>query len=162
MNKFKLCQTWRTRGGNYVVITEILESGQLPILCGDGALRSKDGRYAGVEDHPDDLLELVTRTDDVSGEQHLDNSTIEKTLSERGERYGDFKDHATISQVIKEAMQTWEGWEKLDNDQKEALEMIAHKIARILNGDPNYADSWHDIAGYATLVEKRLNNQKVG
>jgi len=36
---------------------------------------------------------------------------------------------------------------------REALEMIAHKIGRILNGDPNYADSWHDIAGYAKLAE---------
>lgn len=34
--------------------------------------------------------------------------------------------------------------------------MQAHKQARILNGDPNYADSWHDIAGYATLVEQEL------
>ena len=37
--------------------------------------------------------------------------------------------------------------------------MIQHKIARILNGDLRYADSWHDIAGYATLVDKRLNGE---
>lgn len=36
--------------------------------------------------------------------------------------------------------------------------MIAHKIARILNGDPDYDDSWVDIAGYATLVVKKLKN----
>lgn len=35
--------------------------------------------------------------------------------------------------------------------------MIQHKIGRILNGDPAYADSWHDIAGYATLVEKECD-----
>lgn len=34
--------------------------------------------------------------------------------------------------------------------------MIVHKIGRILNGDPNYADSWHDIAGYATLIDQQL------
>jgi hypothetical protein len=34
--------------------------------------------------------------------------------------------------------------------------MIMHKVARILNGDPNYADNWIDIAGYATLVADRL------
>jgi hypothetical protein len=50
---------------------------------------------------------------------------------------------------------------KLDDDQSEALEMIAHKIARILNGDPNYVDSWLDIAGYATLVAERLNGNKL-
>ncbi len=47
-------------------------------------------------------------------------------------------------------------WETMTYDQREGLDMIANKIARILNGDPNYADSWHDIAGYATLVEKRI------
>jgi hypothetical protein len=44
----------------------------------------------------------------------------------------------------------------LDADQLEALEMICHKIGRIVNGDPNYADSWIDIAGYAKLVADRL------
>ena len=41
-------------------------------------------------------------------------------------------------------------------DQLEALDMIFSKIARIINGDPNYADSWHDIAGYAKLIDDRL------
>jgi hypothetical protein len=34
--------------------------------------------------------------------------------------------------------------------------MIAHKIARIINGDETYSDSWADIAGYAKLVADRL------
>jgi hypothetical protein len=50
---------------------------------------------------------------------------------------------------------------KLEDDQAEALEMIANKIARILNGDPDYADSWTDIAGYATLVAERLNGREL-
>jgi hypothetical protein len=45
----------------------------------------------------------------------------------------------------------------LADDQQEALDMICHKIGRIINGDPDYADSWHDIAGYAQLVADRLN-----
>ena len=44
-------------------------------------------------------------------------------------------------------------------DQTEALHMIAHKIGRIINGDADYVDSWHDIAGYAQLVANRLNEQ---
>ena len=47
-------------------------------------------------------------------------------------------------------------WYGLGNDQQEALEMIAHKLGRIANGDPDYADSWVDIAGYAKLVADRL------
>ena len=45
---------------------------------------------------------------------------------------------------------------KLASDQRETLDMIAHKIGRILNGDPNYHDSWHDIIGYTKLVADRL------
>jgi hypothetical protein len=82
--------------------------------------------------------------------------SIEDTLSERGRRYGDFKDHAAIAQRLKEQMKYTDGWKNLADNQRECLEMIAHKIARILNGDPNFIDSWHDISGYATLVEKQL------
>jgi len=39
--------------------------------------------------------------------------------------------------------------------------MIAHKIGRILNGDPDYQDSWHDIIGYARLVERQLQGDGV-
>ena len=45
-------------------------------------------------------------------------------------------------------------------DQLEAVNMIVNKLARIYNGDPNYSDSWRDIAGYATLVADRLDNDK--
>lgn len=81
---------------------------------------------------------------------------IEQTLEERGKRYGEFHEHARICQRIKEAMAMEKGWERLQPDMKQALEVIADKIARILNGDPYYVDNWHDISGYATLVEKRL------
>lgn len=81
---------------------------------------------------------------------------IDKTLDERGTRYGKFKDQAIISQALKEVMHMTEGWDNLSCDQAEALEMIQHKIARILNGDPNYHDSWHDIGGYSKLVADRL------
>jgi len=84
---------------------------------------------------------------------------IAQTLAERGERYGTFKGHAEISQRLKGVLRKFEAERgcDLDPDQREALEMVMHKIARILNGDPNYADSWHDIAGYAQLVADRLN-----
>jgi hypothetical protein len=49
-----------------------------------------------------------------------------------------------------------DNWFNLNYDQREALDMICSKMARIMNGDPNYVDSWEDIAGYATLVANRL------
>ena len=77
-------------------------------------------------------------------------------LTERGKRYGKFADHAFVAQRIKRAIFSVCERESLAPDQVEALEMIAHKLARIANGDPNYPDSWVDIAGYAKLVADRL------
>lgn len=83
-------------------------------------------------------------------------TNIDLTLAERGQRYGEFTSHAEITQNLKAIMCVAPRWSDLENDQKEALEMVAHKIGRILNGDPNYIDSWTDIIGYTRLVEKRL------
>jgi hypothetical protein len=85
-------------------------------------------------------------------------SQVDETLEERGSRYGDFDGHAEITQKLKDVMRTspTSNWARLTPAQKEALEMAAHKIGRILNGDPDYADSWHDIAGYVRLVERKL------
>lgn len=86
---------------------------------------------------------------------------IDQVLAERGARYGKFTGHALITQTLKEVMFSTDKWPALAPDQREALEMIAHKIGRILNGDPNYDDSWKDIAGYAELVAKRLQGVEV-
>jgi hypothetical protein len=84
---------------------------------------------------------------------------ITATLIERGQRYGSFIDHAQITQDLKGCITAHLVARStvLASDQQEALDMIAHKIGRIINGDPDYADSWHDIAGYAQLVADRLN-----
>jgi len=81
---------------------------------------------------------------------------IEKTLEARGGRYGEFIDNATIAQEIKESMRRGKQWENLDLDMKEALDIIAGKISRLLTGDPFYLDNWHDMIGYVRLIEKRL------
>lgn len=83
-------------------------------------------------------------------------SAVEKTLAERGSRYGDFSDHAEIAQDLQDVMRAAPGWDNLSKVQKQALTVIADKQARILSGDPNYADNWHDIQGYAKLAEDRL------
>lgn len=101
-------------------------------------------------------------------------TSVEDTLAQRGSRYGDFTDHARICQNLMGQMQLFEKplkgqenikegdrifykpWEHLSPVQRQALTVIADKIARILSGDPNYDDNWHDIQGYAKLVEDRL------
>lgn len=84
---------------------------------------------------------------------------INSTINERGNNYGKFKDGADIMQELKSVMRSTPNWHKLTPSQREALEMIQHKIGRILNGNPSYTDSWHDIQGYAKLVEDELNGE---
>lgn len=102
----------------------------------------------------------------------MPNPTVESSdkvaalLAERGSRYGSFNTHAKVTQAFK--LQCAEALKDsrvvLSPSQQESLDMIFHKIGRIVNGDPNYVDSWDDIAGYATLVsdELRENESKGG
>lgn len=82
--------------------------------------------------------------------------TIQEVLKERGSRYGAFPEHARITQNIKRAMVDSPNWDGLPDAMKESLEMIAHKMGRILNGDPLYKDSWTDMIGYTKLIEQEL------
>ena len=89
------------------------------------------------------------------------NQSIETTLKERGTQYGEFETHAVISQGLQDVMRMSEGWTRLAYDQKQALTVIADKISRMLNGNPSYIDNWHDIIGYATLVETRMRRDEL-
>ena len=82
---------------------------------------------------------------------------VRQTLNERGGRYGRFDRHAMRARYIINIIESGDNFQKLAPDQQHALCYIADKIARILEGDPDYTDNWHDIAGYATLIEDRLN-----
>lgn len=88
---------------------------------------------------------------------------VEDLLRERGARYGSFKGHAEISQGLKNLIYIYasDRGTNLAADQREALCMICHKIARVINGDPDYEDSWVDIAGYAHLIVERLRGKVV-
>jgi hypothetical protein len=88
-------------------------------------------------------------------------NNVDAILNERGSRYGNFLDHATITYQLKELAHGFarERGKNFAYDQAEAIDMIFHKLGRILNGDPNYADSWIDIAGYAQLVADRLEGK---
>jgi len=81
--------------------------------------------------------------------------TMAQILAERGRTHGDFERHAEITQRIKFVMTGSYNWNCMSYCQREALDMIAHKIGRILAGDPSYKDHWVDIAGYAQLVADR-------
>lgn len=80
-------------------------------------------------------------------------TTIEATLQARGQRYGSYDLVARTAQLIKRTLRRGSTWEALADVQQESLELIATKLARIVNApDPGYVDSWTDVAGYAQLV----------
>ena len=83
---------------------------------------------------------------------------VDETLDNRAQDYGKFKDGAELMQGIKRLLadHALRHNKTFADDQWEALEMIVHKMARIVNGNPDKVDHWVDIAGYATLVADRL------
>ena len=79
------------------------------------------------------------------------SQTLREVLAARGHRYGPYKDHATVTRRLKDVIYTELGQrgKTLEPHMLETLDMICHKIGRIINGDPFYDDNWVDIAGYA-------------
>ena len=88
----------------------------------------------------------------------MEDKKLAAVLSERGSRYGSLMSNATISQGLKEILHSSTNWEAMPPDMREALDMIVHKISRIVEGDFNYDDSWIDISGYSTLIVERLHH----
>jgi len=83
---------------------------------------------------------------------------VDKVLDTRADQYGSFMQSADIAIKIKSVMHNAVARNDLHlyPDQLLALDMIAVKISRIVNGNPANRDSWLDIAGYAKLVADRL------
>ena len=77
-------------------------------------------------------------------------------LDERQKTHGDYYRVAGTAQELKDVMRRGKNWKILEDTQKEALEMVATKIARMLSGDHLYLDNVVDIIGYMTLLERQL------
>ena len=86
---------------------------------------------------------------------------VDATLAERQSTYGNFEDVAFVTENIMSilAKVRVNGLNDLPNTHRMALYMIASKMARIVNGDFNHLDSWHDIGGYAKLIEKLIKGE---
>ncbi len=86
---------------------------------------------------------------------------VDATLAERQSTYGNFEDVAFVTENIMSilAQVRVNGLNDLPHTHRMALYMIASKMARIVNGDPEYFDNWHDIGGYAKLIEKLIKGE---
>ena len=86
-------------------------------------------------------------------EDVLLSDPIEETIAKRDESYGKYEDQAGISMDLIDIMINSPNWYDIDKAKRQSLMMIQLKIGRLLNGNPNHTDSWHDIGGYAKLAE---------
>ena len=102
------------------------------------------------------LTPECTLNDQYAEIEQVRQQTIEQTLAERGSRYGDFESVAETTRALMRTLTDADRFDELSAAQYEALHMICSKMARIVNGDPDYSDNWHDIAGYAKLVEDTI------
>jgi hypothetical protein len=78
-------------------------------------------------------------------------------LNEREKTHGSFKRTANTAQLIKMTIRNGT-LSPLSQSQKESLDLIATKIARIVSGDPDDPDHWRDIEGYSRLARKQLED----
>jgi len=79
--------------------------------------------------------------------------SIEETLKERNQTHGAYTETALVSQILKATVRSGPSWLIMNPSQRESVDMILHKIARVVCGNPNEPDHWVDIQGYAKLAE---------
>jgi len=82
---------------------------------------------------------------------------MKKILDTRRKTHGNYTETAAAIQETKDLWRAHPGWENLSPVQRETLEMVAHKVGRILCGNPNFIDHWVDIAGYAQITSDRVD-----
>lgn len=84
---------------------------------------------------------------------------ITELLAERAKTHGDYRVHARVTQRLKHSIRPEPGYVALNESQMEAIDMIFHKIGRVIAGNANFKDHWDDIAGYAKLVANQCPSQ---
>jgi len=107
------------------------------------------------------LLDKVLKELDTLEEIAPKSDTVDAILDSRAKDYGAFADNARLAQALKRTMADHadEMGSLFADEQWEALEMIATKMSRIVNGNPDKIDNWDDIAGYAKLVADKLRGK---
>ena len=106
----------------------------------------------------EDMLKMPPMPEPRIYSAQTNKDTVDDVLNARGETYGKFIEGAEIMQMTKRLVRNYiaQRGTELAFDQLEAIDMILHKLGRIINGNPDHTDNWVDIAGYATLVADRL------
>jgi hypothetical protein len=88
------------------------------------------------------------------GTVYHNTKSPEALTTTRNTTHGDFKTNARLSQHLKAVFRSYDGWDHLDDVEKESMDMIALKFSRILSGKSLEKQHWEDVEGYAHLVLK--------
>ena len=84
-------------------------------------------------------------------------------IPNRDEQHGGLGPVGAIAQSLKTTMRAGVNWPRLSPGEREALDMAAHKIARILSGgNPSDPEHWSDVAGYAHAAMRLWEQQGGG
>lgn len=83
-------------------------------------------------------------------------SPADELLKTRGSSHGDWDETARLAQMFKRVVRSANKWPELGPNHQEALDLITLKVARVLSGNPDFAEHWDDIIGYASLVARTL------
>lgn len=86
-------------------------------------------------------------------------SDVNETIKQRFSVHGDYTTAATFKDRLISQCSELPNWKKLGPDGRETVRMIVEKLGRIMLGDCDFPDHWHDIAGYATLMERSLESR---
>lgn len=105
---------------------------------------------------PEELPFMDSLNDQYTEIEQVRQQSIEATLAERQAQYGSFVGVANTTGALMAVIKNSKNGSTLPYAHEEALHMICSKIARIMNGDYNHKDSWHDIGGYSKLIEDLL------
>jgi hypothetical protein len=118
-------------------------------------------KHLGID--PVKYAQAVESLQEAKKEMEIEmyEDAVDATLDARAVDYGKFIEGAEVMQMLKRVVQNaLSNRDKvLAHDQAESMDMIIHKIGRIINGNPDVVDHWLDIAGYAKLVADRLEGR---
>ncbi len=160
------CQWWHDKDNewiNYENYSNTLEHSRVvwqreqdePFLTPECTLNDQ---YAEIEQVRQDINKSWGSVGAASSGAAQASGGVDATLSQRQTQYGCYEDVAHVTQQILSALRIG-NYDELPAPMKESLHMIASKMARIVNGDPEYLDNWHDIGGYAKLIEKLIKGE---
>lgn len=89
-------------------------------------------------------------------------ANVESTLAQRQNVHGDYARSAGVKDELLRRLECTPNFEQMDSVGRTTLRMIVEKLGRIMFGDWSFADHWHDIAGYATLMDRHCQEIQNG